>query len=223
MDSERSSALRALRSPKQWLTFGVVAVTALVAAHLLDETAWKHWRDLKVNDRDWGRLLRSMGYLPTWLFIAAGVWLHDRGRPRWGWRGGALVVAPLLGGTCAELLKMLVRRLRPDPDVFGYVWRPFAEDFISTRGLGMPSSHVMVAFAGAAAMARVFPRGWWLWYLLAAGCAAARVLALGHFLSDAVAAALAGYVVGVLLSRSGGFGRSLESEPPDESIHPLRT
>lgn len=216
MDSERSSTHPALRSPRQWLVFVGVAASAVVVAHLLDETAWAQWRDLRVNDRDWGRLLRSMGYLPTWLFIAAGVWLHDRGGPRGGWRGGLLLLAPLVGGTVAELLKIVVRRLRPDPDVFGYTWRPLAEDLLSTRGLGMPSSHTMVAFAGAAAMARVFPHGWWLWYLLAAGCAATRVLALGHYLSDTVVAAAVGYVVGVLLARAGGFGRALS--PRDEVI-----
>jgi membrane-associated phospholipid phosphatase len=35
-----------------------------------------------------------------------------------------------------------------------------------------------------------------LWYALAAGCAATRVLALGHFLSDTVVAAVLGVMVG---------------------------
>ena len=69
------------------------------------------------------------------------------------------------------------------------------------RGLGMPSSHVLVAFAGAAALARLFPRATLLWYLLAIGCAATRVLALGHFLSDVVAAAVLGWFVAELLWR----------------------
>ena len=60
----------------------------------------------------------------------------------------------------------------------------------------------MVAFAAAAAMARVFPRASWIWYLLATGCALSRVLAVGHFLSDTVAAAFLGYAVGVLLTRA---------------------
>ena len=65
----------------------------------------------------------------------------------------------------------------------------------------MPSSHTLVAFAGATAMARLFPRAWWLWYLLAAGCALTRVMAVAHFLSDTIVAALLGYAVGDLLSR----------------------
>lgn len=204
-----SSPAQALRTPRQWLAFVALAVVCVSAAHVADEWAWRAWRDLKVNDRDWGRLLRSLGYLPTWLIIAGGVWLHDKGRAQWGWRGGLLLVAPIAGGATAEVLKMLVRRLRPDAETFGYVWRPFSEQLLSTKGLGMPSSHTMVAFAGAAALARVFPRGWWLWYVLAAGCAATRVLSLGHFLSDAVAAGFLGYAVGVVVARAGGFGRAV--------------
>ena len=209
MTPEASTPIPSPRPARHWLGFLALAGACVVAAHFADEFVWRAWRDPKVNDRDWGRLLRSMGYLPTWLIVAGGVWLHDKGRPRWGWRGGLLVAAPLAGGAVAEMLKMLVRRLRPDADVFGYAWRPFSEHLLSTKGLGMPSSHTMVAFAGAAAMARVFPQGWWLWYLLAAGCAATRVLSLGHFVSDTVAAAFLGYAVGVLISRLSGFAKAV--------------
>jgi membrane-associated phospholipid phosphatase len=209
MDDSTPVALRALQTRRQWLLFLLLAVGATIAAHLLDEVIWREVRNAKVNDRDWGRLLRSMGYIPTWLIVALAVWLHDHPRPQWKWRGGLILLAPLLGGAAAEVLKMLARRLRPDEETFGYVWRAYSDHFISTRGLGMPSSHTMVAFAGAAALARVFPKAWWLWYILASGCAATRVLALGHFFSDTVVAALLGYVVGVLLARSGGFGRAV--------------
>ena len=185
-----------------WLA---VAAVAVVVAHLLDAWAWEHVRDTRINDKDIGRLLRSFGYLPTWLIIAAALWLHDRGKPQWGWRGGMVLLAPIAGGAVAEVLKLLVRRLRPDPDVFAYVFRPFAENMLSNRGLGMPSSHTMVAFAGATMMARLFPRAWWLFYLVASGCAVTRVLAVGHFFSDVVVAALLGYIVGELLTRTPGY------------------
>lgn len=210
-----TSAMRALRTRQQWLVFLGVAVASVIAAHVVDETAWQRLRDPRIYEKDLGRLLRLIGYLPTWLIVAAALWAHDRAdvvrrASGWGWRGGLVLLAPTLGGALAEVLKMLVRRLRPTPELFAYGWRPFSEDFISTRGLGMPSSHALTAFAAAAAMARVFPRTWSLWYLLAAGCAITRVLALGHFLSDTVVAAFLGYAVGVVLARSGGFGRSLE-------------
>lgn len=216
MDFATDSAFSALRSRRQWLTFLAVAAVALAAAHALDQGAWQHLRDTKVNERDWGRLLRSLGYLPTWIIVAGALWLHDHGdsarASRWAWRGGLVVLAPMVAGTLAEALKILVRRLRPTPEVFSYEWRPFSDEVFSTRGLGMPSSHVAVAFAGAAVLSRVFPRTWWLWYLLAVGCAVTRILALGHFLSDTVAAALLGYAVGAVLAHTGGFGKSLQRE-----------
>ena len=180
----------------RWLRFLIIAVVAIACAHLLDGTAWRSARLLSVNDKDWGRLLRSMGYLPTWGVIALGFWLQQREHPRRSAYAWALVLGPALGGALAELLKLSIRRLRPNPDVFEYVFRPFADGPLSNRGMGMPSSHTLVAFAGAAVLARLYPRARWLWYTLAAGCAATRVLAMGHFLSDTVVAAALGVMVG---------------------------
>lgn len=186
---------------KRIFTALCIAVLLTVVAHFADHYAWANWRDPRVNDRDWGRMLRSMGYLPVWLVVAAGYWSHDSlAKPgRRFTRGAFVLLAPLLSGALAELGKLVVRRLRPDPELFGYVFRLFQEDLLSTRGLGMPSSHVAVAFAGAAVLSKLVPRGWPVWYLLAAGCAATRVLALGHYLSDTVAAAALAWLATELL------------------------
>lgn len=174
----------------------MLALVAVALAHALDGVAWRYARVLSVNDKDWGRLLRSMGYLPTWGVVAFGFWLQQREHPQRSRCAWALLLAPALSGGVAEVLKLLIRRLRPNPDLFEYVFRPFAEGPLSNRGMGMPSSHAMVAFGGAAVLAQLFPRARWLWYLLASGCAATRVLALGHFLSDVVVAAALGLAVG---------------------------
>jgi membrane-associated phospholipid phosphatase len=194
----------------RWIRLLILAVVAIAVAHALDATAWRSARLLTVNDKDWGRLLRSMGYLPTWGIIALGYWLQQRDHPRRAPYAWALVVGPALGGALAELLKLSIRRLRPNPDLFEYVFRPFADGPLSNRGMGMPSSHVLVAFAGAAVLARLYPRARGLWYTLAAGCAATRVLAMGHFLSDTVVAALLGVLAGAWV-----WGRAnLESRVP---------
>jgi hypothetical protein len=54
----------------------------------------------------------------------------------------------------------------------------------------------MVAFAGAAALGRRFPRAAPILYGLAAGCGLTRVFAQAHFLSDEVAAGFGGTVTG---------------------------
>jgi membrane-associated phospholipid phosphatase len=186
---------------KRWL---LVSVVAIVLAHLLDPFAWQ-WRLATVYEKDWGRLLRIVGFLPTWGLLALAWWLqHPDSIAR---RHGAalLGLAPSAGGIVAEVLKLVVRRLRPDADTFGYVFRSFADGPWSNRGMGMPSSHVLVAFAGAFALARLFPRAQWVFYTLAAGCAVTRILAHAHYLSDTVVAA--GVAWGVVALIDGWLAR----------------
>lgn len=180
---------------RRWWWTAAACVVAIAAAHLLDRTAWESWRDPRVNDRDWGRMLRSVGYLPVWIVASLALLLHGASGRSTRRRALFLLLAPALSGLTAEVAKLLFRRLRPDPDRFAYLFRTFTDDPFSTRNLGLPSSHVMVAFGGAFALAWLFPRTRWVWFVLAAGCAATRVLALGHFLSDTVTAAALAWVV----------------------------
>lgn len=181
----------------RWLA---ISAAAVVAAHLLDAAAWRLLRDPQVYERDWGRLLRVLGFLPTWGIVALGLWKGGEDAAAGAARGRLVLLAPLAGGVVAEVAKLLVRRLRPDPELFGYAFRSFADGPLSNRGMGFPSSHTLVAFAGASALALLFPRLRWLWYALAAGCALSRVLAVGHFLSDVVAAACLGWLVAQLVA-----------------------
>lgn len=196
---------------RRWWTI-VAAGAALVAvAHVLDPMVWESLRDARVNDRDWGRLLRSMGYLPLWILAALALWLNGPSARSTRRRAGLLLLAPALAGLVAEVTKLLLRRLRPDPEQFGYVFRAFGEIPFSTKNLGLPSSHVMVAFGGAFALASLFPRTRLVWFALAAGCAATRILSLGHFLSDTVLAAVLAWIVVSLLQ-----WRMLPSELPEQ-------
>lgn len=191
-----------------WMRWLVVSVVAIGAAHLLDEAAWRVLRVPEVYEKDWGRLLRSMGFLPTWLALALAYWLHQRDHPLR--RDGTLLLTlgPTLGGAAAEVLKLLFRRVRPDAEQFGYAFRAFSDGPLSNRGMGLPSSHTLVAFAAAFALARLFPRARWVFYLLAAGCGLTRVMATAHFLSDVVVAACVGWLVVALLhARLGIAGR----------------
>lgn len=202
-------------SAVSWQRWAVASLVAVGVAHLLDPVAWQHARLPTVYDRDWGRLLRIIGFLPTWGVIALVFWLDQRGLPRRGAGTAFLLLAPTLGGAAAEVLKLALRRVRPDPDVFGYAFRAFADGPLSNRGMGLPSSHALVAFAGAFAMARLFPRARWVFYLLALGCGLTRVLATAHYLSDVIVAACLAWGIVAALSRrlEGAFapdqGRSV--------------
>ncbi len=183
------------------MALGLAAV-AIIAALLLDPWARATLVRPRIYDGDFGRLLRVMGYVPTWLLAALALWLHDRAAARGGRRAAWLALAPIATGAAAELLKLIFRRERPGAIGADYVFRAFDDRLWSTSGLGLPSSHTMVAFGAAAALARIFPDGRWVWYALATGCALSRVLAEAHWLSDVtVGAVVAIWMVAFAWSR----------------------
>lgn len=187
-----------------WRALGWATVLFLGAC-LLDPWAYAQWHDPKVYERDWGRMLRIMGFLGTWLALAIAIALQEGAdaarRPLAKRRAQLLFWSAALGGLVAEVGKLLFRRERPEVHGGEYGFRAFSERTWSTSGLALPSSHTLVAFAGAAMLARLYPRARWVGYTLAAGCAATRVMARAHFLSDTVMAAGLGWIVAFALTR----------------------
>ncbi|HEY2898204.1 MAG TPA: phosphatase PAP2 family protein [Gemmatimonadaceae bacterium] len=177
----------------------VIAIVLIALSLLADGWVADHVRFGRVYETDWGRMLRNFGYLPFWLLAAIALALHDRESREWWRRGALLLASPTLAGIVGELLKIIVRRMRP-PDVgSAYSFRAFSDHPFSSRGLGFPSSHAVVAFGAAAILSRIFPRARVVWYAAAVGCAVSRLLAHAHYLSDVVAAALIGIGVAALL------------------------
>lgn len=174
--------------------FLIIAVIGLTVAHLLDRAAFEYLRYPGVNAEDWGRMFRITGFLPTWILLSIALGMHDR-VSEWGKRRAYLLFfAAGLSGLAGEILKILIRRLRPG-ETGEYVFRSFAERTFSSSGLGMPSSHAVIAFGAAAMLSRLFPRAWPIWWLLGAGCGLTRILHGKHFLSDVVLAAIVGWLV----------------------------
>lgn len=194
----------ATRLPRNF-TLALVATTAVfLLLPGLDPWVFVHVRAEGVYTRDWGRLLRVMGFAPTWILIALGITLSRRGLA--ATRGARAVRMPGLfllasiatAGLAGELVKLVVRRGRPGPSDGLYDLVPWTGNW-STGALGFPSTHAIVAFAGASAMAHLSPRSAPVWLTLGAGCALTRLLDGKHFLSDVVAAAaLAAGLVAIL-------------------------
>src|SRR5512141_2392501 len=116
--------------------FVLGAAGLVAAAHGADQWAAAGLSIPAANDRDWGRMLRILGYAPTWLLIAALFWLESRRsieRKHLAATALALVAAIAVAGLGAEALKLLVRRNRPDASVPGYVFRAFADRPFSTK------------------------------------------------------------------------------------------
>ena len=191
-----------LRYPARSSLFVLLgAATLILVASLADSWAYTHLFAPGVDSHDWGRLLRVLGFLPLWW--VAGIAARLSSSSSGGRRGAILLMAaPTVAGALDEIFKLLIRRERPGPNAGEYVFRSFTDRPFSTRGLGMPSSHTIVAFAAATILSRLWPRARPIWYGLAAGCALTRVMSRAHFLSDVVVGALAGWGVGMLLWRA---------------------
>lgn len=175
------------------ITLAVFAVPALA-----DQWVFARVYHERLYDLDWARFLREMGWWPSWAIAALALWLRRRGADPAGAKRSALLLAgsPALGGIVCEVMKLLIRRERPEFGGGEWIFRAWDDQTFSTAGLATPSSHTMVAFAGATMAARIFPGARWVFYTLAAGCAATRVLAHAHFVSDVTLGALLGWAVG---------------------------
>ena len=206
MDAQRQIGRR------RWITFAVVSLLALLLAHLFDGWAYRTLAVEDVYGDDLGRLFRVMGYLPTWLLASLALVLTDWPRRAFEGtraalrRGGLLLAAVLASGIVGELLKLVFRRERPRAHDGEYVFRAFTERPFHSGGLALPSTHAVVAFGAAAMLSRLFPRAWFIWWGLAAGCAWTRVAAGAHFLSDVVLAGIVGWAVAEVIGRGWGGG-----------------
>ncbi|HEV7702677.1 MAG TPA: phosphatase PAP2 family protein [Gemmatimonadaceae bacterium] len=189
---------------RRTLVRNVLLAIALIALSMLaDGWVAEHVRYGRVYETDWGRMLRNFGYLPFWLLAAIALALNDRESRDWWRRGALLALAPTASGIVGELLKILVRRMRPPDEGSAYAFRAYADHPFSSRGFGFPSSHAVVAFGAAAILSRLFPRARVVWYAAAVGCAVSRLLAHAHYLSDVVAGACIGMGVAALMWRYG--------------------
>lgn len=183
------------------IRFVALAAVLVIGAHLLDGWFYENLVAEDVYAEDWGRLLRVMGYFPTWIIAAAALVLHDRplrtaDRVMPALRRGLLLFFGAgLAGLAAELLKLLLRRERPRAHEGEYFFRALTDRPFHSGGLALPSSHALVAFGAAAMLARLFPRAAPVWYLLALGCGLTRVAAQAHFFSDVIVAGVAGWLV----------------------------
>jgi membrane-associated phospholipid phosphatase len=129
-------------------------------------------------------------------------------------------VLPLLlatawgAGLAADVLKMLVTRVRPYRlesqgfDFQGDVWSTFGEWLPifggGSAGQSFPSAHVATATAFAIVLGAVYPVGQRIFLVLAVLVACQRIESGFHYLSDTLVGAAVGLVVGVIARQCGG-------------------
>lgn len=174
-----------------------ITLAFLLIPAFADQWVFVHWHNPNVYGTEWGRLLRVMGWWPTWLIAACALYLQRGSADRMRAKRDAwlLVGSPAVAGILCELLKLVIRRERPGLWNGESVFRAFSDHPWSTAGLATPSSHTMVAFGALTMMARIYPRAKWIWYGLAWGCGITRILDHAHFVSDVTFGALLGWAV----------------------------
>jgi len=198
--------------PRNFTIALVLTTAAVLLLSWLDPWVFATVRAEGIYNQDWGRLLRVMGFAPTWILIALGITLSRRGlAASHGVRAvrmpGLFLLASIAAtGLVGELVKLVVRRGRPVPTDGLYSLVPWTGSW-STGALGFPSTHAIVAFAGAFAMAKLSPRSAPVWLALGAGCALTRLLDGKHFLSDVVAAAVLAAGLATILWEAMSPGR----------------
>jgi len=214
--------------PLRWILFllGVFMLVLLPLAHVFDADLVNALdaRARGVEGRDTHRLLRVMGSAYFWILVVCVLWadgfarrsdidLALQSRDRAGiWSRGVFVLLSALGsGLLAELIKVLVRRGRPDamldrdptlpltdPRTFGYVWNwehTTWGNLFDISDLGIASSHAATAFGGMIALGVLWPRWRWVLLLLAGFASITRLQSRGHYLSDVIGGAACGAVV----------------------------
>ncbi len=203
------------RDPRGLLAAAALALAAFGLATALDPWAFRTLLSRPLIDnpfRDWWWLLRVAGYWPAWLLVGLAICAADR-----SWRRGLHPLAAAgLGGLLAEGAKLLIRRQRPLDTEGAYRFVAFAERTWDSSAFGLPSSHAGVAFAGAFALARLWPGTAWVMLPWALGCGLTRVSVGQHFLSDIAGGAIAGWLACASLARlraARGPGRESGATP----------
>src|SRR5262249_48606680 len=94
----------------------VVTLAFLGIPALADQWVYAHWSVPHVYDRDWAMALRATGTLYVWIPVALIVWLVQRERDANGAKRRALLIvgSPAVAGLLCEIMKLLIRRERPD-------------------------------------------------------------------------------------------------------------
>ena len=153
------------------------------------------WGWLPQSFRRYGRILTarraravSLKKMRRWLG-------RDPGK-RIAARAVFLISCPFVAMAVAELLKLVVRRERPQAwlEVMP-VFRDWSGAWWQNNDLGMPSSHAATAFGAAFALVKLYPKGTPVWMAVAVCCALSRVIDQAHTLTDVYAGAVVAWVL----------------------------
>jgi len=178
-------------------------LAALVVAALWVDVPISHYFSAKPWGGDLGKLItlcEAFGYAGTVVLILLGAALLDPRR----WRVlPRLAIASLGAGLLADLVKLFIGRHRPLDEKFAVesAWQTFTswdghQHIHLTQSF--PSAHTATAAGLACGLSFFYPRGKWLFIVLVVLTALQRLHSREHYLSDVLAGAAIGTLVGLL-------------------------
>ena len=193
--------------------FLVIAVIALVIAAVFDGAVANFARNSGAENflethKNLQKVLKAPGEFGFTIVVAIGVgFIHPL-----KWRAGAFVLLGTIVSGINGLIKWIAGRTRPFhlTDENGaarlapFDLSPFRgglPGLLVSKNLCFPSGHAALAFATAEALAILYPRARWTFYLVAALVGVERILENAHYVSDVVGAAILG-IAGVHLIRA---------------------
>jgi membrane-associated phospholipid phosphatase len=143
------------------------------------------------------------------------------------WKTGFSVLGAGVGaGLIADFFKLWVSRVRPrnydfatlDPQATLTGWMPLFSAGSSSQSF--PSAHTATAFGMAVMLSSLYPRGRFLFFLLAIMVMGHRLFSGAHFASDILTGAAIGWIVGMWIVRLAVRCRFLILE--NSPLQPLR-
>lgn len=189
-------------------------LAALSGASLPIDLPLARWQDSFDVPGDLSRLIilsEAFAYGGTVILIVlAAVSLDPR-----GWRVAPRLLLLAYGaGTIANTGKLLLARTRPrEAELDGPVLGTFGSWLPPLSGnedvQSFPSGHTATAVGLAIALTTLYPRGGWLFVLLAILAATQRIDSQAHYLSDVLAGAAIGFLVAAIVAAPTPLARWL--------------
>jgi undecaprenyl-diphosphatase len=198
-----------VNTPRRLGTFLVVTwLLALAVAFSIDR-AVAEWVKAAVpldKREQLTKLVVDIIKLPGWggFTLAVAVLLGLFHRRRWYGAAG-LALSAVSVGVANALIKWTAGRHRPVKGIAPFVFKPFPgglTGLFKEEALCFPSGHALLSFATAASLSVLLPRWRWAFFAIAAAVGAERVLENAHYVSDVVAGAGMGTLLGWLITRT---------------------
>jgi membrane-associated phospholipid phosphatase len=189
-------------SARRWLITWAIVVVALVALlsfeGKLDQILWSATQQAAGNKTRFNRLTSNLwivfkAFGEPWMLLLIALFLAVYDRRHWLTAGGFGIATALAGGL-SWLIRSIDGRYRPTHIDGASQWELF-RGFHDGRDLAFPSGHATAAFAAAAVLAYLSPKGRWFFGAVAAGTALSRVIDGAHFYSDVLLGAALGWTV----------------------------